>query len=270
MEILLRNYNNEKYVWMEADWRDGKYLVSDAVFGETEIDTLSVMAVRNDNRNNKVQCAYCGAIIENTPEAIERHYVEEEAKKDCTKCRYMRIYGDKMNKQITYEENPDGTYKCSETCEVRLGCTTSYWTKEIHTAEASRNCIYSQCRKKGVTVINDVFVKYPGLFNKQITVDALEAKKYAREEYKNGYFRYDMKLRGALKACVNDIGIVDHFLLIKNGYTTKLYYSGAYNKLFYADWGNYQENVSDIMSESRKSQILDKLSKLYEEVNAND
>ena len=100
MEILLRKYENKRYVWVEATWKNRTYIINDPIFGESEIEPIQILSVRNDTRSNLVECAYCGALIENNPEAIEKHYADEEAKMDCTKCKYMRIYGDRMNQQI--------------------------------------------------------------------------------------------------------------------------------------------------------------------------
>lgn len=270
MEILLRKLDDKSYVWTEAQWKDGKYYIDDDIFGPCAVEQVNILAVKNDERVNSVQCAYCGAIIENSPEAIEKHYAEQEAKKDCIHCSKMRINGDKMNVIVGFVANGDGTYKRTETSDVNLGCRIDYWTEDINSASAKRNCIYAQCRRKGVRTINDVFVKYPNLFDKFITVDLLESKKYQREEYANGRWRYDLKLRGTLKACVNEFGIVDYFLLTTRDFTYTLYYSPKYNKLFTQNWGRYHEDMSGVMSASKEQQILSKLSKLFEEENAND
>ena len=270
MKILIRNFNNTFYVWKDATWHGSGYHVDDDFYGSVSIAPSEVVAVKDDNRNGYVVCKHCGELILNNPEAIEKHYADMEAKRDCAKCKKARIYGDRMNETIEYVANDDGTYRRTEECTVRLGCTAGYYTKEVHSADAKRNCIYNQCRQKGVSAINDIFVKYPGVFDKCLTVDFLKSKKYVNEEYVNGYFEYDLKLRGTLKACVNKLGIVDHFRLNYNGWNYYLYYSEKYEKLFYADWGIYKEGIADVTSNAKAQQVLTKISKLYKEAETNE
>lgn len=270
MKILIRNYREKGYVWKDATWRDFTYYVDDEDYGETGFSTTEILAVKDDNRNGYVVCRHCNTLVRNDPAEIEKHYAEMEAKKDCAKCKYMRHYSDRTNVTVEYVRNEDGTYQRNETSTVKLGCTAGWLTQEVNTAAAKKGCAYVQCRRQGVVEIRDTFVKYPGLFNKSITVDLLEANKCVNEGYKNGHFEYDMKLRGTLKACVNTAGVVDHFRFVKRGASYNIYYSDTYNKLFYADWGRYEENMSDIMTEEKVQQILTKISKLYKEAETDE
>lgn len=272
MKILLRKFDEQYYVWKPAKWEDGQYYIlnADEWFGDMQIDAIHILAVSEDDRANYVRCANCGALIENTPESIERHFAEKEAEKDCFKCNRLRTYGQKFHARTTYEPNADGTYSVSETYVSKLGCNVSYYTEDINSSTAKRNCIYSKCRRAGVKPIDDIFVKYPNPFNKQLTIDFLDKKKFACDGYKNGYYEYDLKLRNTLKACVNDQGVVDHFRVILRGWNWHLYYSDTHNKIFYANYGNYNENCCDIMSEEKANQILAKLSKIYEEAEVDE
>lgn len=265
MKILIKKYNNQHYVWKDAQWEGGQYVVeNEACFHETEI-----LDVKEDERVGFVQCGHCGELIKDDPESIEAHFAETEAKKDCLTCPSMVIYTDKQNHNRTIVKNENGTYAVSETYDTYLGCRAHYYTENIDSAAAKRNCVYAQCRRKGARQINDTFVKYPHLFDKQITVDVLNANKYPFEKHSNGYYIYDLKMRGTLKACVNVNGIVDHFILYVSGWAYEIHYSHKYNKLFTYDWNRYKDDLSSLITESRAARLISKISKLYQEETTN-
>ena len=270
MEILLRRFDDKYYVWKPAIWNRNKFdieLSGGFIFTPSYTD---ILAVRDDNRNNHVVCAGCGELIENNPESIERHFAEREAQKDCLQCRHLTTYGSPRDKSVAYTANGDGTYHMVVHSNVDLGFKKTFWTTNIHSADAHANCIFNKCRRDGVKPIEDVFIKYPDLFEKQITVDLLNAKKYPYERARNGYFEYDMKCRGTVKACVNELGIVDHFRVLNRGWGYNLYYSNLHNKLFYNDNGKYNENVLDVMTDAKRELLLEKFSKLFEEAETNE
>ena len=265
MNILIKRYKGKYYVWKPATWRNGVYLVN----GE-QIDIFNILAVTEDDRGNYVRCTHCDTLIENTPEAIEAHFAEKEAQRNCLKCGNLRPIGTKVNQRITYTKNADGTYALNDTYTTRLGCTVGYPTRDIESRDAINNCIFSRCRRAGVAPINDVFIKYPNTFNKMITVDMLEEKKFAKDGRNGNYIEYDLKMRGTLKACVNDFGIVEKFKISIRGWTHNIYYSDTHNKLFYEDWGNYNDCMTDIMTAAKEEQILKKLASLYEEAQVDE
>jgi hypothetical protein len=266
MEILIRKLDSTNYVWKNAMWTNGEYYFKDEDGDDRYISANQILAVKDDNRIGYAQCAHCGALIENNPESIERHYAEEEAKKDCLSCRYLTTYGRAENKQVTYTPNGNGTYKVVNTYDTKLACGYGYWNQDILSESAKKECIHMQCRRYGVHPINDVFVKYPGPFVRFVTVDVLNEKQYPYERYNARYFEYDMKCRDTLKACVNDLGIIDHFIVTMRGHRHTLYYSDKYDKLFYYDGNGYNDEISHILSESKEKQVRSKISALYKEV----
>lgn len=271
MKVLLRKWLDKYYVWHNAEWVGNKYyLVVDGFRMSSCIDSTMILAVAEDNRNNYVVCNNCGEIIENTPEAIEAHYTAEEAKKDCFSCKNLRFLGDAQNEQTTYTKNEDGSYRVAKTFDTQLGCRVNYWTEELESKTVKENCIFYRCRRYGVKPIEDVFVKYPGLFDKQITMDLLQEKKYTFEGYSDGYYIYDLRMRGTLKACVNEMGIVDHFIVFHRGWSSTIYYSNKYNKLFLSDWGKYNPDISEAMNSKKEEQVLEKLASLYKEESTNE
>lgn len=266
MKILLRNYNGNRYVWKDAKW-DGIYKLLDTNEGFYE---TRILAVQDDDRAGYVKCANCGELVKNDPESIEQHYAKLEAKKDCLNCDKLVVYGDRYGNTRSVEDTGAGYYKVAETYVTRLGCKMGYYTEDIHSSSAKRNCKYAKCRRFGVKEICDAFVKYPGLFEKQITVDMLTSKKYAFDKTMDGFHRYDLKMYDTVKACVNDLGIVDHFIVVSKGWAYKFYYSDKYKKLFFEDYNSYNENVTDWITQSKADKIIEKLSKLYEEANADE
>lgn len=267
MNILLRYCNGKHYVWKPAKWEDGRYKLVDT--NETIYHT-SIMAVTEDSRIGYVVCNHCGKLVKNDPESIEQHYRELESKKDCMKCEKLVPCGNKINIDREITDNLDGTYSITEKYITNLGCKVSYYTERLGSVNANRNCVYSRCRRAGVVQINDIFVKYPGLFEKNITVDMLNANKYPYEKYNDGYYEYDLKMRGTVKACVNSMGIVDHFVVTSRGWRNIFYYSDKYKKIVFADWYSYDERVDNYITRAKESKIIEKISKLYEEANANE
>lgn len=269
MEILLRGTQENNYKWESAVWKKGYYYITDELGFESRINETNILAVKNDERIGKVQCGYCGEIIENNSESIENHYATTEAKRNCLECDNVTI-GRRENVKYTYTPNKDGTYNVVENFVANLMCDLHYWVYDINSETAKRDCIYTQCRRRGVREIDSIFVKYPEPFVRQITVDVLKAKKYPCEGFHSGYFVYDMRVRNTLKACVNEMGIVDHFIVTHRGWDYVMYYSDKYNKLFGIDNGKYRDNAVDNTSESKVNSTIKKISELFKEANGND
>ena len=267
MNILLRYYNGKHYVWKQAEWKGQRYRLTDT---DEVINQTSILAVTEDPRIGFVICNNCGELVANNPESIEAHYKAIEDKKDCFTCSKLTTYGDKEHFQREYKANEDGTYKVIDSYDTLLGCKMSYVTERIGSKNANRNCIYTRCRRYGVSEINDVFVKYPGLFERNITIDTIDTKTCTFEGYENGYFIYDLKMRGTIKACVNEMGIIDHFIFNRGGWPYNFFYSDKYKKIFFQNWETYTDAVHDYMNRAKETKVIEKISKLYEEANSNE
>lgn len=275
MEILLKKFNDKYYVWKSATWKNGTYCLcvqdefSDEVF-EYEAEQENILAIRDDPRIGYVVCQNCGELIENTLESIEAHYAERENSKNCSMCPHVVSGRDKKIINSVFEKNVDGTYNVTQTYVSTLACKTGYWSYSLESAEADEYCIHKQCRRKGVAVIDDVFVKYPGLFESLLTVDALIANKCEKEEYRRGFFEYDLKCRGTLKACVNEMGVVNHFRLIYRGSSYRLYYSDKYDILVEGKYSGYRLDISSAISNTKLEQVKKKIAGLYKEAKKNE
>ena len=269
MKILIRKFDeNNYYVWKDAIYVGGEFRINDDEYGGLRIHQSEIIAVKDDNRSGYVVCNHCGEMIKNDPESIEAHFAAKEAMRDCFKCSSLRKNRvASLNAEMTEESN--GRLKVVETYTAELRCGQSYWNSPMITSEEAKSvCTHYRCRRIGVQPIKDIFTQYPNPFDKHITVDALNAKKFVPDEggMKNDYFEYDMKLRNTLKACVNKLGIVDHFIVKCRNYKYHAFYSAKYDKLFFSNSrGNYSESIPDYMSDAKYNQVKAKISALYKE-----
>lgn len=269
MKILLRKFNDEYYVWKTAEWKDNGYYIDNN--GEMYIPQVNIIAVKDDDREGSVVCAFCGAKIKNDPESIEKHFAERETSRNCFACEHLTQYGKASNAKSVYTKNEDGTYHVTSDVDTELGCTFNRYYRNpcnIDSTEAKNICQYFQCRKAGVSQINDIFVTNPGAFNKSATVDVLTKNGYTYCGYYNNThgFGYDMGVRGqCLTACVNEVGIVDHFLVRHRYDVFTVYYSAKYDKLFFDYGGRYVENIPNGLSEAKYNTVKKKIAALYKE-----
>ena len=263
MKILLRNWEDSHYVWKDVVWNRGRFYIDDI-----EIYHTNVLAVKDEEgiAENYVMCAHCGVMVKNDPESIEAHYVETEAKRDCFKCDHLR---ERVQTQeiLSFNRKDDGTYDLTKNVNAYLVCKQDYYNSpEINSDRAKQICKYYQCRRRGMQKINDIFFTHPGVFDKNITVDKLIECKYAFSKYADGYFEYDLKCRNTVKACVNEAGIVDHFIIKSQGYTYHAYYSAKYNKLFWNNDGvSYSESMPYRMTETKVDMAMKRIETLYKE-----
>jgi hypothetical protein len=260
MKILLREYCGKYYVWKDATYNHGSFVCNGEIMRATNI-----LAVKDDNRSNYVVCQHCETVIENTPEAIEAHFAEQEAKRDCFKCSSLRKHNI-ASKSATFTRITNGTFSIQELYTADLKCGQMWFgSPAIDTDDAKKICIHYRCRRSGVKPIQDIFTKYPDPFDKHITADALNAKKFAYESSVSGYFEYDLKCRNTVKACVNELGIVDHFIIKHRSCVFTAYYSAKYDKLFFAAGRDYEENCPGVISDAKYEQARAKIAALYKE-----
>lgn len=277
MRILLRQFDDKEYVWKEATYENGNYLVE----GEGAIGYTRIVAV-DGLYENKVMCKNCGAIIDNTPEAVMAHYKEREAQVDCSKCEHLtfgrnRTVTNRTMKKVDSADDLfdflENCYEVTETFTSPLYCEVlGYRTAEVNRDHIESNCTYGACRRKGVGQLPDIFHKYPGIFDAAITSDVLLKKKYTCDGYADycRAFEYDMKCRGTVKALVNKLGIVDRFAISYRGKTVYYAYSEKYDRLFWVNGAVYREDNPYWMPETKLAEVKKKIKALYEEANKND
>ena len=260
MRILLKEYKGKPYVWKEATYKDEFYFIDD----DARIYETQIAAVQEHPAAGMVICNNCGALIENTREAIEAHYKERENGKNCVKCEY---HGFDQNAVVEKEELTligNNTYKVSREFTSELYCQQSWYRRKVTSADAIRNCIYMRCRNSGMRSPRGLFASKPDVFSSAITVDILKEKKLTYVEHDGNYFLYDMKSRGTIRACVNNSGIVECFRISSRGNSTYFYYSEKYDKLYYEDGGFYAEGCPNWFRREKYNEALDKIRALYE------
>lgn len=262
MEVLLRKFGEEYYAWKEANYSKGEFVIAD---GSSKINQINILAIRNDNRNDFVECAHCGATIHNDPGSIEAHFAAQEAKRDCFHCDELS-YSNIGNIDVQYVKIDDETYTRAAMDKVKLYCGKYSWSRSpINSPAANTACKYTQCRRKGVREISDIFAKYPDLFDKQATVDTLNEKNSSYDGYERGFFVYDLNCHNAVKVYVNSLGIIDHFTISFRTNTMTAFYSAKYDKIFFKDYDEYSEDVPYYISDTRYNQAKAKISALYKE-----
>lgn len=268
MKILIRKYDDQQYyVWKDASYKSNKFYVDYEGYGECSINRTNILAIKDDNRSEYVICHHCGTMIHNDPESIEAHFVEMEANKDCFQCSSLRKHRVKTSKAEVVE-NIDGEFNVVETYKADLRCGQSYWNPpQINSEEAKNYCVHYRCRRVGVKPIEDIFTKYPGLFDKYVSVDVLQEKKCAYDGYFDGFFEYDLKHRNTIKACVNELGIINHFIIKVRSHKYIAFYSAKYDKLFFATSNrrDYDESMPYYMTDNQYNKAKEKISALYKE-----
>ena len=263
MRILLRKFGDEAYVWKDATYENGCYFITTPIGEQCKVDETAIASVDGDENKGWVICQSCGALIKNTPEAIAAHYAEMESKRDCTKCSNVTYPKDKkiIKREMVY--NGDGTYRVKEEFDANLLCGITHWnTVSVSTAIDRGICKFMACRVKGVQQPDDIFARFPDVFDKAITVDALIAKKFKLDGF-DRYFLYDMKSRGTIKACVNEKGIVECFNISSKGRHVLFYYSEKYDKMFYKNGTKYVEGAPYWFAEKKFEEAHQKIKELY-------
>ena len=263
MKILLRRYGDRFYVWEKAEFKHGRYITKHANWEETDI-----VAIKEADNTSYVVCNYCGEKIPDNPESIEHHFAEKEAKKDCLNCGHCRP-SRMSNKKVSVSKNSDGTYSIMETSIASaLQCDMSW--QNIEHPVAQIHCVHSQCRRNGTSVYGGVLMKYPDLFETQITNDLLLKKKYEYSYQDDDHFMYDLKCRKTFFAAVNEVGIVEYFKLTYNYRYTYFVYSAKYDKLFYMNNRKYTEGRPNWVSQTKYDQILARVRGLYKGVKVDE
>ena len=265
MKVLLRKFGNKYYVWKDAIYKNGHFRVDNMTIYDTDI-----LAIKNDDRKDYVRCLNCGELVKNDPESIEAHFVEKEAKRDCFKCNSLRKYAYKNITADVVEDNY-GNIVVHETYEAELKCGQAWCNlPSINSDAVKKICLHYRCRNTGVAPIDDIFMQYPDMFDKYITVDVLDENKFPYDDYRVGFFEYDLKCRNSVKACVNELGIVDHFVIKYRNYMYVAYYSAKYDTLFFYDNGNYNTRRPSNVSETKYNMAKAKISALYKEEKTNE
>lgn len=262
MRVLLRNYNGEQYVWKKAEVKDTtKFTLEDG----RDVSQIDIVSISRDNRKKFVKCSACGEIIRNTPEAINEHKLRGTTSSTCFGCRYMQ---ERNGKQLSvkYTLQEDGSYAASVKKKLNLICAATWNRVDINSESARECCKFKSCATAEMKVIEDVFTKYPGVFDDMITVDKILDNGFTeRREYASrGATYYKLKARNNITAVVNKLNIVDYFIIDYRNHQISVMYSKKYDKLFRTDSGVYMELKSIwFMPDTTVKNIKAKIASLY-------
>lgn len=239
MKVLLRNYMGEQYVWKKAEMKnDVQFTLED---GGT-VNQANIVSISRDNRKKFVKCPACGRIVRNTPEAINEHKLRASTSATCFGCPYMKeIESKQLSTKYTLQE--DGRYAANIKKSVRLVCRSSYRYYDINSQEARDCCRFTRCATAEMQNIEDIFTKYPGVFDDIITVDKVLDNGFTdRREYtRDNVVYYKLKARNNITAVVNKLNIIDYFVIDYRSNRYSVVYSKKYNKFFYSSSDVYRE-----------------------------
>lgn len=263
MRVLLRSCpNGDQYVWKKAEMKDARTF---ALEDGTCVYQAGIVSISRDNRKKFVKCSSCGAIVRNTPEAIKEHTDRASTSASCFGCQYMRE-GDGKQLSAKYTLQEDGSYVVNTKKSTRLYCRASFRFYDINSPEAREVCRFKGCATAEMRPIEDVFTKYPGLFDDIITVDRILENGFTEKiEYKHrGVTYYKLKGRNHITAIVNKLNIVDRFVICYRSQSFDVVYSKKYNKLFLIDGSWYKEyNSSESIPDKTIKSIKEKIASLY-------
>ncbi len=261
MRALLRSCNGEQYVWKKVEMKNADTF---AVEGGQEVCQTGIVSISRDNRKKFVRCSICGEIIRNTPEAINAHKDRASTSETCFGCPYFR---ERNSKQLSakYTLQEDGSYIVNAKKSVKLTCGNSFMNPDINSQKAREICRFRDCVRAEMRAIEDVFTKYPNLFDDMITVDRILENGFTeRIKHASGAVHYKLKARNHITAVVNNLNIVDYFIIEYRSHQVKVMYSKKYNKLFLIRGGVYVEYVrSTYMPDSTLESIKEKIASLY-------
>lgn len=223
MRILFRDCNGN-YVWrnmvenkntIKRRLEDGAFKIVDDEGNEAGTAySNEVIKIEDDFTNKYVICEYCGEPIINTPENIEKHFDEEEAKANCFECRYMTERNVQILNETKYNKVSDnGQYEKTTTKRVTLVCNSGYMTDTIDDAKENGNCYHYKCRLRGTnTGVKTLIDSCPNFYDKLITERTLvEAGWRLICRRNNGKDRQYYSPESKIYAICDQYGIVKEF-----------------------------------------------------------
>lgn len=238
MKILMRRWNGQDYVWKTAKYNKNKFWIDGC-----EVTTTKVVSVINDNRKKYVQCSSCGQVFRKGDARFERHKEMSASPETCFNCPNM-VVDTAYRVGTKYRIDENGEFIETSERSVCLKCSKgSLWNyKDITSDEAISHCAQRQCKTAGEVEIKDIFTRLPGVFDDIITIDRLLDAGY------DVYFETRMETCHQIKhedyldlyVYINEIGIVDRFVVYIHGNEHMLYYSRKYDELFTIRNGDYE------------------------------
>lgn len=227
MKILLREYQDQTYVWWTAKYDGTQFIVNGRTVSEDRI-----VSIINDNRKNYVKCSSCGKIFPKNGKKFAKHQELSSTIEPCRTCRKLRTI-ELTSPKKKFVINDDGTYTVKTETVVNLSCSRIWADYPCNSTDAIANCKLRQCGSAKGMEITDIFTEFPGLFDHIITVDKILDYGYTRINWSDMYTtEYVLDEDASLLAHVNSLGIVDRFLVNTYDYCGYVYYSKKYDEFF--------------------------------------
>ena len=257
LRVLMR----DTLEWRNATWdQQSQYL---SVRGSS-VSSTQLVAIENDPRVKYLVCSKCGMIVRNTKKFIAEHAALAQSSKACLTCPVLKTTN-VQQKVESYTKNADGTYTYNQKQKCELKCGNSRAFYSIDATEARGVCRYRQCTADTLKPFDDVFIKYPDLFDEMATIDALSNEQW-NLYYKNStYTKFKHTGKYTLYAYINKLGILDRFVLEYRNGTYEFVYSAKYDKMFLIDYGCYEEitNGSHSFTSTAVNNLLKIMHSIY-------
>ena len=262
MKVLLRS----DYQWHEAKWNPTSKVIS-LIDSTNAIAKTTILSIKDDDRNKYVICSNCGAAVLNTPAAIKKHLELSKTSKTCLSCRHCRTT---CTKELStkYTQCPDGTYEINKKLNAKLYCGMSYYRQnDIDSDEARKYCLYAKCEQAKLCAYEDIFTKYPDVFDDILTADVLRKKQWQFiSKDVTGQCTFKVPINFNLYAVVNKFGFIDYFYYAYRDNQYQFMYSPKYAKLIWKTYSDYSEQKpNSVISDTTIERLQKKVIELYKE-----
>ena len=259
MKVLLRSYENEPFVWKEAERNFNNDFVVDGKF----VSETSIISVAEMDKNKFVKCENCGSIISNNSRAIKEHRNISCDWKNCLKCKYLRIKT-QAEKSKGFIRNENGNFDMTVRSVVSLQCGNLWNGKDILNDDARTGCHFAGCKNAKMLPADDFFSKNPDAFDDMITVDKIVKNGYTQMWKSGDYACYELKARNRIYAYVNKFNIVEKFRIQYRYNDDTVVYSKKLDEIFSINRnGKYAKpNIWGMPDESLEN-VRKKIASLY-------
>lgn len=261
MKILLAN----SFKWVDAHFDTNKGIVvcNEYPYG---VKDSQIIAIKDDERRKYVYCTHCRTWVKNTKVAIKTHKEQANSSQSCLTCHYLSKANDSLQ-TTKYVLQPDGTYKVTTVNRCNLVCNYTWRSRpDINSSEARNQCRYSGCETAKLNKPTDFFSRYPNVFSKILTVDALNSEKWSLSHISDSCITYKHKSMN-LYAFTTCNGFIQSFRYVYRSSAYEFRYSAKYQTIFWMDATDYTKIKPHRITDNVENKIQQIMSQLYKEEN---
>lgn len=263
MKALMKDYMGEQLVYVNVKYSKEGFIDQN----NSVIRQSNILDIYRDNRKNMVVCSNCGEMIKNTPEDIDKHWMEKAKHKNCFTCQYARERSRPklIKKTVMPDPNNEGRYIVNSKYSTEMYCNNSYGYIDINTPAADLHCAFLACQRATYRKFTDFFLEYPHAFEVLPTVDMLIEKKWKIQETSDRYLVYTNPKMKTLTACVNSKGVVVEFKVkgVSKGYNAVVMYSKKYDKIIFIDRSKYLDHTPWYADNSKMESAAKRIKELF-------